>query len=284
MPSPPYINVKATHRLHFNLLFGTRRSRDILHGHISRQAIAICHDVCDRSGYHLLSVVARADRLEVLLALEPEHTISSVVQLLRGNISRGLFQEFPDLERQIGRRNLWAGSYRVYSVGIATTAAVKAYLDSQYAHHALTRQLPRVVARFALPDRESYLQFNKSRHAVHLLHYHYVFSVKYHAHVLGEEHARYLTHLMQRICAAKGYALLTLEVAENHMHVLISLRPADAPQDVALAILNNTSYLTLRRFQRFRARYPDGQLWMPAYFVRSVGTKTLAQARSYFRQ
>jgi putative transposase len=283
MPEQPYTDVKAAYQLHFNFLFGTRRSRDVLHGKVREQTIAICDDVCERFGYHKLDIEAHGDRLEAFLSLKPEHTISKTVQMLKGNISRTLFQEFPDLEQQIGRRNLWAGSYRVYSSGVATTAAIKAYLDSQYEHHAMTKQTPRALARYAAPDRESYLQFRKSRHAVYLLHYHYVFSVKHHAHVLEEEKARYLVDLMRRICETKGYALLTLEVAENHMHGLLSLGPKDAPQEVALSVLNNTSYLALRQFERLATLYPDGRLWMPSYFVRSVRSKTTAQVRSYFR-
>nr|HID12511.1 hypothetical protein [Anaerolineae bacterium] len=50
--------------------------------------------------------------------------------------------------------------------------------------------------------------------------------------------------------------------------------------------LHSTSpiFLTLQRFAHLREYFPDGQLWVPGFFVRSVGERTTAQVKSYFKR
>lgn len=280
MPTPPYQSVNAAYQLHYHFRFGTRRNKELFVGSVKDSAVAILEEVCRGEDYHLLDFQLRGNWLEALLSLKPPDAIPHVVQMIKGNLSRHLFLEYPDLETRIGRRNLWAASYEVYTVGSATTSMIKAYLDSQRNHHMVTMQESRKLALYSAPDKESYLKVQKDGRAVYLLHYHFVLSVKDHAHLIDETMAQYLTKLMLRICEVKEYVLLSVEVLEDHMHYLLSLHPKDVPQVVAESVMNNTSLLTLQRFGALRPLVGD-QLWTPSFFVRSVGRKTTAQVRSF---
>jgi len=220
--------------------------------------------------------------LEMLLSLRPPHSISEIVQKTKSFTARQVFARYPETEDLIGRRNLWANGYKVESVGAATTAMVKGYLDSQREHHVVRTQEPRTLVRYAAPDKESYRGFRRGK-AVYRLNHHYVFGVKQRPRVLNEEVAQYLTALWLRICRVREYDLLTLEILDEHTHCLISQKPKHAPQEIAEALMNNTSFLALQRFAHLRERFPDGQLWTPGFFVRSVGERTTAQVKSYFK-
>jgi len=277
---PPYHDLPSSYFLHYLLLFQTRRNRPVFAGELQEQVTDWLDEVCTREGYHLLAHRLQERRLEILFSLKPTHSINKVIQKTKANVSRHVFANYPETEALIGRRNLWANGYRVESVGAATTAMIKGYLDSQREHHPVLTQEPRALVRYAAPDKESYRNFHRGK-SVYRLNHHYVFSVKQRPRVLDEDIALYLTDLWLQICRAKEYELLTLEILDEHAHCMISQKPKHAPQEVAEALMNNTSFLTLQKFPRLREFFPDGQLWVPGFFVRSVGERTTAQVKSY---
>ena len=279
---PPYHDLPSSYFLHYLLLFQTRRNRPVFAGELREQVTDWLDEVCEEEGYHLLAHQVRERRLEMLLSLRPTHSISKVIQRTKAAIARQVFANYPETEALIGRRNLWANGYRVESIGAATTAMVKGYLDSQREHHVVQTQEPRSLVRYAAPDKESYRNFHRGK-SVYRLNHHYVFTVKQRPRVLDESIARYLTDLWFQICQVKEYELLTLEILDEHAHCLISQKPKHAPQAVAEALMNNTSFLALQKFAHLREHFPDGQLWVPGFFVRSVGERTTAQVKSYFK-
>jgi REP element-mobilizing transposase RayT len=182
-------------------------------GELRDQIPTWLEEICVEENYHLLAHQVREKYLEMLLSLRPAQTISEVVQKTKVAIARQAFARYPETEDLIGRRNLWANGYKVESVGAATTAMIKSYLDSQREHHKVQAQKPRTLVRYAAPDKERYRDFRRGK-AVYRLNHHYVFSVKQHSRILDEEIAQYLTGLWLQICRKKEYDLLTLEILD----------------------------------------------------------------------
>jgi len=278
---PPYHDLPSAYFLHYLLAFQTRRNRPVFQKELREPVSTWLQEICAQENYHLLAHQVRETYLEMLLSLRPYHAISKVVQKTKAAVSKQVFIHYPETEDLIGRRNLWANGYKVESIGAATTAMVKAYLDSQREHHVVQTQEQRTLVRYAAPDKVTYRGFRRGK-AVYRLNHHYVFTVKQRPRVLDEEIAQHLTDLWLRICDAKEYDLLTLEILDEHAHCLILHKPKHAPQEVAEALMNNTSFLILQKYDRLRDRFLDGQLWIPGFFVRSVGERTTAQVKSYF--
>ena len=132
---PPYHDLPSSYFLHYLLLFQTRRNRPVFAGELQEQVTNWLDEVCTQEGYHPLAHWLQERRLEILFSLKPTHSISKVVQKTKAAVSRQVFASYPETETLIGRRNLWANGYKVESIGAATTAMVKGYLDSQREHH-----------------------------------------------------------------------------------------------------------------------------------------------------
>lgn len=283
--TPPYRDLPSAYFLHVYLSFQTWRNRQVLQG-VSRETFdGLLAEICERCAYHLLALRLCDNRVELVLSLRTQQAVSDVLRKVKGNLSRGLFLAHPELEGVMGRRKLWAGSYRAETTGAASTAQVKAYIDDQRAHHRLDRTGRDAflkVGRYAAPDRASYQQFEKSAHAVYRLHYHFVLSVKGQRVVIDEALADYLTEVFLRVGEAKGYQMLAFDILEEHVHLLLAARPTEAPQDMAEGLMNNSSVMALRRFPALVGRFPYGQLWTPGFFVRSVG-RTTAQVKAALR-
>jgi len=144
---PPYHDLPSAYFLHYLLIFQTRRNRPVFVGELREQVSAWLEEICVQENYHLLAHQVRERYLEMLLSLRPPHSISEIVQKTKSFTARQVFARYPETEDLIGRRNLWANGYKVESVGAATTAMVKGYLDSQREHHVVRTQEPRTLVR-----------------------------------------------------------------------------------------------------------------------------------------
>ena len=276
---PPYDNLPSAYFIHVHLIFQTWYNQPVLQAAQRLTVRDTLAEICDTCEYHLLTQRIRENRVELLLSLKPQHAISRVVQSLKANLSSRLFLQHPDMPAQMGKRRLWARSYKVETTGAATTAQVKAYIDDQRSHHQVERQAFRKLARYAAPDRASYQQFEHRGRAVYRLHYHLVLTTRHHQAVIDDAAATYLTETFLRLGDAKDIMMLSFDILDDHVHLLVAARPTDAPQTIAESLMNNSSFMTLRRFEPLRQRFPNNQLWIPGFFVRSLG-RTTAQVKA----
>ena len=74
--------------------------------------------------------VAR-DHVHMFSAYRPTHTISQLMQWLKGISSRILLSEFPHLRKQFWGRHLWARGYLAVSSGNITDEMIQKYIEEQ---------------------------------------------------------------------------------------------------------------------------------------------------------
>jgi putative transposase len=71
------------------------------------------------------------DHLHLLVHYTPKHSVSSLVNSLKGVSSRLLRLERPDIERQYWKDVLWSPSYFAASCGGAPISILKEYIEQQ---------------------------------------------------------------------------------------------------------------------------------------------------------
>ncbi len=71
-----------------------------------------------------------------------------------------------------------------------------------------------------------------------------------------------------RICAKKGYGLSTAAVLPDHVHLAFRGAIEQAPEEIALAFLNNLAYLLGQR-----------PLWQVGYYAGTFGEYSMAAVR-----
>jgi REP element-mobilizing transposase RayT len=77
-----------------------------------------------------LAIGGVADHVHALVSLPATLTISKAVQLLKGNSSKWLHEQFPELW-SFG----WQEGYGAFSIGLSGVAATKNYIATQAEHH-----------------------------------------------------------------------------------------------------------------------------------------------------
>jgi len=79
----------------------------------------------------ILSGKVACDHIHLFISYRPDQAISKMVQYLKGISSRILFQEFPNIRKQLWGRHFWARGYFVVSSGTINDEMIQQYIDEQ---------------------------------------------------------------------------------------------------------------------------------------------------------
>ena len=118
----------------------------------------------------------------------------------------------------------------------------------------------------------------RSSHAVYDAVYHLVWCPKYRKNVFGQEGIRERAgQLIREICEEYGFEIEEMEVAEDHVHILISFPPKRSIGEVVRTIKSISARELFREFPRIKKRLWSGELWEDGYFARTVGDRLTRQ-------
>lgn len=90
---------------------------------------SIIQDVATQTNSEVLEMEVMPDHVHLLLSVDPQFGVGTVVKRMKGVSSRILRQEYPWLKSRIP--SLWTNSYFVCTVGGATLEIVKQYIEDQ---------------------------------------------------------------------------------------------------------------------------------------------------------
>nr|WP_238530428.1 IS200/IS605 family transposase [Oscillochloris trichoides] len=122
------------------------------------------------------------------------------------------------------------------------------------------------------------------RHAggVSTLHYHVVWCPKYRRKVLHGEIADRLKALLHEKADALGVTIEGLEVMPDHVHLLVSASPTEAPHHLANPFKGYTSRVLREEFPGLKQRLPS--LWSRSSSVGSGGHVSAEIIQKYIEQ
>ena len=118
----------------------------------------------------------------------------------------------------------------------------------------------------------------RSSHAVYDTNYHLVWCPKRRKNIFEEEEIRgRAEQVVWEICEEYGFEITEMEVAENHIHILISFPPKFSIGGVVRIIKSISARMLFREFPRLKKRLWRGELWEDGYFARTVGDRLTRQ-------
>ena len=79
--------------------------------------------------------------------------------------------------------------------------------------------------------------------------------------------------IVEEICDAYGIEIVEIEMAEDHIHLLVSFPPTRSIGDVVRIIKSQSGRGLFREFPGLKKRLWGGELWGDGYFVRTVGDR-----------
>lgn len=88
--------------------------------------------------------------------------------------------------------------------------------------------------------------------------------------VLKNRHVRSLQNLVQQLCAERGYNLLVVAAGNDHVHVLVAIRPSQSIASVVREIKGRTGATLLAEFPELRVWLRGNLVWDDRYSVETV--------------
>ncbi|QSJ19579.1 IS200/IS605 family transposase [Nostoc sp. UHCC 0702] len=106
--------------------------------------------------------------------------------------------------------------------------------------------------------------YKTNNHVKFLINYHFVFIPKRRRKVLKGDIATRVRQIFLELAIEKGWDILALEVAPDHIHLFVSVKPTDTPQIVVKAFKGRSSFYLRKEFPEL-LKLPS--LWTSSYFV-----------------
>ncbi len=122
-------NNNVTYSCKYHVVWCPKYRRKVLLDGIDDRLKVILREVADENECDLLEIEIMPDHVHVLVGVDPQFGIHSLIKLMKGRSSRLLRQEFPVLKTRLP--TLWTNSYFVATVGSAPWAVIKQYIENQ---------------------------------------------------------------------------------------------------------------------------------------------------------
>ena len=117
--------------LHVHLVFVTKYRGKVFDGDAIQRLKVMFEKVCADFEAQLLEMNGEAEHVHLLINYPPKHSVSSLVNSLKGVSSRLLRIERPDIEKRYWKDALWSPSYFAASCGGAPLGIIKQYVEQQ---------------------------------------------------------------------------------------------------------------------------------------------------------
>lgn len=120
--------------------------------------------------------------------------------------------------------------------------------------------------------------YSTHNHVKFLVNYHFVFIPKRRRRVLVGDIAARLKQIFLELAIEKNWDLLALEVAPDHVHLFVSVKPTDTPHLVVKSFKGRSSNYLRKEFPDLK-KLPS--LWTSSYFVSTAGNVSSEAIKAY---
>ena len=126
--------------------------------------------------------------------------------------------------------------------------------------------------------------FQRSAHAVGQNCFHLVWVTKYRLPVFRvTEFAGACEAIIRLVAWRQGMTIYELKVMDEHVHCFVQFPPRMSLASVFHRLKGVSSFMLRKRFPWLRKKFPDGSLWSPSKFYRSVGNVSADTIAHYIK-
>jgi putative transposase len=120
-------------------------------------------------------------------------------------------------------------------------------------------------------------------HTKHRLQVHLVWIPNYRKRVLRGKIAVRLKRLLYEACKVNRWWIGALSLQEDHVHVMMQLKPSDSVASVVQVLKGGTSRVIRKEFPELEEFLWGESFWADGYFAESVGVVDEAVIQKYIR-
>lgn len=122
-------NRNVVYSCKYHVVWCPKYRRRVLTDGIDERLKDILQEVAIETRSEILEMEVMPDHVHLLVEVDPQYGIHTLIKQMKGRSSRLLRTEFPRLKSRLP--TLWTNSYFVSTVGGAPLSMVKQYIESQ---------------------------------------------------------------------------------------------------------------------------------------------------------
>jgi putative transposase len=118
------------------------------------------------------------------------------------------------------------------------------------------------------------MALRRTSHAVYDTSYHLVWCPKYRKKIFEREEVRQRAEqLIREISEDYSFEVIEMEIAIEHVHILISFPPSRSIGEIVRIIKSKSARGLFREFPFLKKKLWSGEMWEDGYFVRTIGDR-----------
>jgi len=106
----------------------------ILRGDLAKRLREVFGEIAERYEFEIDTMEVKEDHVHLFLTAPPRYSPAGVVQIIKSISAKVVFEEFPEVKKQLWGGEFWSDGYFVRSVGGKVTSdVIRRYI--KYQHH-----------------------------------------------------------------------------------------------------------------------------------------------------
>jgi putative transposase len=132
----------AVYETKYHLVWAPKYRKGVLRGQLRERVEGLFREIAQEFGFEIDTLEVAVDHVPIFLDFPPRYSIAKVVGILKSVSASQVFEEFPQLRKQLWARELWEDGYFARTVGDNVTAAViRRYIRQHQGETGRQRQL-----------------------------------------------------------------------------------------------------------------------------------------------
>ena len=125
---------KTSHSVYdikYHFVWITKYRKPVLFGNVATRLRDLVREICKSLDIEILKGHVSKDHVHLFVSSPPYHSVSKIMQSIKGKTSRKLLAENRELSKKFWGRHLWARGYFVATSGNVTDEVIAQYIELQ---------------------------------------------------------------------------------------------------------------------------------------------------------
>jgi len=121
----------CVYNVNYHFVWSVKYRRKVLNGDLAETLKDLHIYVAQDKGFLLNAQEVMPDHVHLFVTAHPKFAPATIVKLMKGITARKLFEQYPDLRKQLWEGHLWNPSYYVGTCGDVTKDVIRRYIETQ---------------------------------------------------------------------------------------------------------------------------------------------------------